>query len=518
MKKNLILLACVFIFKIALSQEVDFKWSTPEKLNRKSSAPNLLGIRNEKVLLLKSENPTNTGSYYISTHNIVSLEKDIQIDFGKILPIDVAQNSLFEVYLINDNIVIISITKKDELIGSILDLTGQVVKGKISMDKADSKDKGFDGFGVTISEDQTTILGYRKTKSPDKKSASFIFSTFNSDLKKLNTTKINLPYEDDNISFGRVSIDEKSNVFIVANAKIEGKRKKYDVIKSILLQLQMSQKKPEVNEVNLPLANRLATSMSFLIFDDKIAITGMYADNKDYDYLDGIFYIELSKNSLEVISSSFDKFKSGLQTRFAMTKKMEKGVSYGNVLKDIYIDENKNKLLIFEMVEIYYRTDSKGNVDKTIKTKDLTVVRLTPENKIEWNVNIFKNQYLIIPYYRPILFLPRDYAYRIYKKFENVLSYAILYKNGNIYFIFNDHVKNIGKKNADEVYNNQKKSYSAMVVLNEKTGKWQKKALFKTKESKRLITPRNSAQISDKQILVFTYESKKANLGLLTIE
>jgi len=518
MKNFLTLLSFLFIFNLNYAQEVDFKWGNPEKLIRKSSAPELLGVRNNKAFILKSGNPINVGAFNLSVNDVTSLKNEIQIDFKKTLPKDVAENSLFDVYLLKNTILIISLTKKDELIGSILDLKGQVLKGRVSIDKAEAKDRKFDGFSVSLSEDQNTILGYRKTKSIDKKSTSFIFSAYDTDLKRLNTTKINLPYEEDNLDFGKVSIDNKSNVFIVANAKFKGKRAKYDIIKSILLQLPLGKKKPELNEVAIPIGKRIVTSMSFLIFEDKIALTGMYGDDKDLDVLDGIFYMELSKSSLEVVSSTFEKFKAGLQTRRPLSKKMDKYTGFGNVLKNIYIDENKNKLLIFEMVQIFYRFDSKGNIDKVIQSMDLTVVRLTPENKIDWNINIFKNQYLTIPYYRPVLFLPANYAYRIYKKFEYLLSYSIMYQNGTVYFIFNDHVKNIGKKNADEVYNNFKKSYTAIIVMDAKTGKWQKKALFKAKEAKRMITPLNSDQISEKQMLVFTYEKKFTNIGLLIIE
>lgn len=521
--KNKILntLILLLFLTTTYAQEIDFKWGKTDKISKTTASPEILGVREGKTYILKSEKPKDLGTYYISAIELDDLNSEKKIELGKILPKDVASNNIYAAYLIKDNIIVVSTTKNKELIGSILDLNGKVIKGKINIDRADAKDKEFDGFSVELSPDESVILGYRKTKGKDKKSTGFVFSTFNPELKRLNSAKVELPYDEDNIDIGKVRIDNSSNVYIVANLTIEGKRKKFDVIKSVLLHLPMDKQKPELNEVALPLEKRLATSMSFLVLNDKIVITGMYASNADAEFLEGVFYTELSKGSLEVINSSYQKFKPGLQTRKAASNKFENKPGFGYKLQEIILEDSKEKVLIFENRYETYSTDNQGNVSKNTYALDFIVVKLDAENKIEWNTMIYKNQALRVPYSSVVGIGPLAIStnvYRYFRKFESVVGYCSIYKNGKLYLVFNDHNDNMKSKNAEEVYNNSKKSYSAMITLDAKTGKWEKKPLFKSKESQRILAPDNSMVISENKILLFSFEKKGMPVGIFSIE
>lgn len=521
--KNKIIYFLTFLFCLpgVRAQEVDFKWGKVDKISKTTASPEILGIRNGKTYLLKADKPKDLGTYYITAIELDDLNSETKIELGKILPKDVASNSIYGAYLIKDNIVIVSTTKNKELIGSIIDLNGKLVKGKINIDRADAKDKEFDGFSVELSPDESVILGYRKTKGKDKKSTGFVFSTFNPEIKRLNSTKVELPYDEDNIEIGKVRIDNSSNVYIVANLTIEGKRKKFDVIKSVLLHLPMDKQKPELNEVALPLEKRLATSMSFLVLNDKIVITGMYASSAEAEFLEGVFYTELSKSSLEVMNSSYQKFKPGLQTRKAVSNKFENKPGFGYKLQEIIIEDSKEKLLLFENRYVTFSSDSKGNVSKYTYALDFIVVKLDAENKLEWNTMVYKNQTLGVPYSTVAGIGPLAISinvYRYYRKFESVVGYCSIYKNGKLYLVFNDHNDNMKSKNAEEVYNNSKKSYSAMVSLDAKTGKWEKKPLFKSKESQRMLAPDNSMVISENKILLFSFEKKGMPIGIFSLE
>lgn len=515
----------LFVFSISklCAQEVDFKWATPEKINKKAESPELLGIKNGTAFILKSDNPKDVGSYYITTYDEKSLQAGEKIIFEQLLPKDVNENGFYGVYMLQNHMAVVSVTKNKELIASLIDYNGKVVKPKIIVDRVEGKDKTFEGFSVKISENRAVILGYRKAKGVDKKSTSFVFSTYDENIKKLNSTKVSVPYEEENIEIEKVEIDNESNVYIVADLTIEAKKKKFNIIKSVLMHLPMGTKKPELNEVALPLEKKIATSVSFILSKDKITITGMYAINKEAEKLEGIFYTEINKTSLDVLTSSYEKFKPGLQTRKAASKKLETGIDYSYKLRNIFIDGQNNKTLVFENKYDGYYTDSKGNVTKTNYDMDILVVKLTNDNKLEWNVMIFKNQLLSVPYSRAanigIVTISSNAIYQRFKKMEDILGFSVLNINNKLYFVFNDHSENIKKKSADSPFNNnQKKSYSALVVMDLATGKWDKKALFNFKESQRIITPKNGTQISNNQLLIFGFEKKLINFGLMTIE
>ena len=514
----LLLLFCSFNM---FSQEVGFEWGKPDKIEKKSISPDFLGRKEGKIFVLKSNDPKEASSYFISIIDETTLDEDDKIDFDKLLPKDIGKNDMFDTYLLNDKIVVVTVSKNKELFATTIDLKGKIMKGKIPLDKVEGKDKTFDGFRVVLSPDKSKILGYRTQKGKVKQTIAFNFVEFDENLKRVKSEKIELPYEDDNFDFQKVSIDNNGDVFAVAKIKIEGKRKKFDTHKSVLMNLPLSQAKPELNEVILPFEKRIASSMSFVMQANKIIITGMYASNKDADNLEGVFYIELNPQNFEVLQSTYQKFKPGLQTReYGKSDKMLNNVGFDYLLKDIFIDKEDQKFLTFENVSVFY-SSSKSGQSKQIITSDIIVIKLNSENKIQWNSIINKNQSINIPITTSFGFngiAIEVNVYKIYKKYEDLLSYTILYKNNDIYFVFNDHINNMNSKITNKTFDGSKKSYSALVKLDGVKGKWEKKAMFKNKDSKRLITPNNSVQISDNKILTFSFLEKFFSMGYLSID
>jgi hypothetical protein len=519
---SLTFLFVLFLYSVNVSaQEVGINWSKEVDIEKKSASPELLGLSDGKIFVLRSANPKDAASYYVTVCDEGSLDEDDRIDFEKVLPKEVGHYDMFGTYLFKDRIVVITTSKNKELCATTISLKGKIIKAKTVIDKVEGKDKTFDGYEIAISPDKTKILGYRSQKGKIKKTVAYNFTVIDENLKQVKEKKIELPYEEENFEFRKVSLDDKGDVFAVAKIKIEGKRKKYDTHKAVLMSLPLSQDKPELNEVVLPFEKRIASSMSFIMQPGKILITGMYASNKDADFLDGIFYIELNPQNFEVIKSSYEKFKPGLQTRKDGTSaKMDSKVGYEYVLKDIYINSNDEKFLTFEYNTHMFVT-SRTSTSKVVYRHDIIVAKLSSDNKILWNTIINKNQVLSVPYtvttgIGPIAITTS--VYRFYRKFETMLTYVILYKNDDIYFVFNDHTKNMKTKNADKPFNSLKKSYSALVKLDGSKGKWDKKPIFTTKESGRIITPGNSVQISDSKILTFSYYKNKGSIGYLSIE
>ncbi|MES2560242.1 MAG: hypothetical protein V4590_10905 [Bacteroidota bacterium] len=520
MKKIVFVLTLVLLNGILIAQEVDLKWAKEEKVAGKSASPDFMGIRNEKIYVIKSENVKKAKSYYIDVYDAVSLEEETKINFEEVLPKDVGDNELYGAYLLDNKILVITTTKNKELMATGLDLEGKVIKAKVTIDKVDGKDKEFDGYEMRLSPDRSKLLGFRKAKGKVKKTIAFNFTLFDSELKRISEKKTELPYEDENFDFRNITVDDKGDVFGVAVIKIEGKRKKFDTQKAVLMNLDLSKSKPEINEVNLPFEKRIASSMSFMMNASKITVAGLYANNKDAEFLEGIFYIELNKSNFEVIQSNYEKFKAGLQTRKLSSNKMDNNVGFGYDMKDIHINSKGEKFLTFENSSIVF-VSSKNGTSKNISKTDIIVVKLSETNKLLWNTMINKNQWFRIPYTTAVGFgaiTIEISVYKFYKKFEDLLSYTVLYKNDEMYFLFNDNNKNMKMKNTDKAFNSLKKSYSALIKLDMEKGKWEKKSIFTAKEMERMITPNNSIQVSDNKILTFSYFKKGSSIGYLTIE
>lgn len=522
MKKIILFLTTLLVITSVFGQEVSVTWGESEKLTAKSSAPTLIGSQDGKIYVLKSDNAKELGDYYINSYDETNLTREDKIVFETLFPKDIQKNMLEKIILLNGNIVVISSNKEKELIGTIIDLEGKLLKGKLMIDKVAEKDKDFEGFEVLTSGDKSKIMSYRRTKGTSKKSCAYSFTMYGSDLKRIGSSRQELPYEEDNFKLLRSRLNNRGELMMVARIKVEGSRRKFDTYKAVLMSLDMSQEKPQLNEVNLPFEKRIAASMEFFINNNNsVTVLGTYANSKDDDNVEGIFKIELEQGTFRLISSTYEKFMKGLQSRDNNRSKMEPGVCFDYELMHYFINSRNEKFLVFENRAsqfVYYSSST----NKSVSTLDIIVVKLGADDKIMWNSLIFKNQFLQIPYSQTMqvgfvgITIP---VYRIYKKYEDLLSYACLFKNDNLYFVFNDHQNNMQVKFADKPFNSFKKSYSALVTLNCATGKWEKKTIFTKKEAELLVTPQNSKQISDNKILTFSFEDdKQGGIGYIMVE
>jgi hypothetical protein len=92
---------------------------------------------------------------------------------------------------------------------------------------------------------------------------------------------------------------------------------------------------------------------------------------------------------------------------------------------------------------------SGNSVTKVVYSADIIVMKISKENTIVYNTMIYKNQFYNIPYSQsygvggvgPVGFSYQKSVYRTYKKYEDLLSYAMLFDGEKINFVFNDHIK-----------------------------------------------------------------------------
>lgn len=522
MKKIVLAFVVLFLFSFGYAQEVSLTWGESEKISSKSAAPELIGKQQGKVYVLKSENAKDLGDYYINSYQEEDLSKVDQFMFEKLLPQDVQKFQIEKILLLSDRIVIISVNKNKELVASVLDLNGKLLKGKLTIDRVGEKDKEFEGFEVVVSKDLSHLLSYRKTKGKVKKSTAYSFVMYDNELKRINSCKHELPYEEDNFELMSTKLSEKGEVLMIAKIKIEGSRRKYDTYKAVLMHLDMSVDKAELSEVDLPFEKRIATSMSFFLSkNNDITVLGMYANTKDAEFAEGVFKIVLEKSSLKVLSSSYQKFMKGMQSRNLNGSKFDQGVCFDYMLKHYFVNSNDEKFMVFEN-RVERMISSSSSTSKLVTTTDLVVVKMNKDDQIVWNSLIFKNQVLSVPYSQTMsmgIVGITISVYRMHKKYEDLLSYACLFKNDNLYFVFNDHTNNMKAKFADKPFNSFKKSYSALVTLNAATGKWEKKMIFNNKEEEMLITPQNSSQISDDKILTFSFkDDRQSGIGYIKVD
>ncbi|MCF8254720.1 MAG: hypothetical protein K9J84_09105, partial [Bacteroidia bacterium] len=419
---------------------------------------------------------------------------------------------------------------KTELMATTMNLDGEIIKPRILLARVDEKEKGFSGYEISTSPDKSKLLVIRKIDNRDKEKASYNFMVYDTDFKKLSSSKQVMPYDGKHFTFNRAVMTNSGDVYFSCTILIDGAKRKFDTFKSMMFMLNTNEAKPKLTDVVFPLQEKIYSSITFKVSDDEISINGLYAKSKTSEFLEGIFQLTLSRNGFNVINSTYLPFLKGLSSREGVNDKMHPGVSSNYKIDYIYTLENGEKIVILSSQYSYFYT-SGNSTSKQMYSSDIIVMKISKENTIAYNTMVFKNQFYSIPYSVTINLggiggagLSLGYGieksvYRTYKKYEELLSYALLFDGKTLNFIFNDHIKNKGLKTADDRFNNTKKSYCALVQFDIATGKWNKKALFNYKEEETLMLPKNFAQISDNEIITFAFrDGRSQSLGKVFIE
>ncbi len=497
---------CFFLFSSYVhAQELDFKWGSDIKLSANTALPDIIGITEDLIYVLGSDNPRHLDDFHIGTFDKNSFNPKSRFELKLLIPEEMADNQLEEVFMINENIIIIS-SNKTEVVGSIMDLEGKMIKSQINLMQIENN-KDESGYLIKRSSDNSKLLIVRKIEPKKKENVSYQFLIYDNQLKKVSQFKQIMPYNSDHFTLNNVIFTNIGDVYFSGSILVDGPKRKFDTYKSGLYFLNTSANKPQMTDINFSTDGKSLSSVFFTIGENEINLTGLYSSGKNSEFMEGVFQISLDKNTFALLNKNFQPFIKGLSTREGSTEKLTPGVSSGYRIDHIFDGVNGEKFLVLHLSYAYFISHKNGT-DKYLLSQDIIVVKLDANGKIAWNTMVNKNQSIRIPYYSYISIV-RVSVYRKYKKYESLLDYSMLLKGNDLVFIFNDHIANIGLKDTPKLFNSIKKSYCAEVKLNLTTGKQVKKSVFKTKVENTLMLPKNYLQIAEDAIITFSIKSNR---------
>lgn len=520
MKKMLISLLLVFIYFNSIAQDVDVNWGKEEKITRNSGSPEILGVIGDEIFVLKSDDTKDLGDYKIAVHDRKSFDQKKVYALETLLSKEVNKNDLEEIFIFHERIIIIS-SNKTELMATTIDLKGKLINPRILLSRVDTKEKGFSGYEISTSPDNSKLLAIRKIDDRDKEKASYTFMLYDTELKKISNSKQVMPYDGEHFTFGDALLTNSGDVYFSGTILIDGAKRKFNTYKSEMFMLNMGQTKPTLTNIPFPLKDKVYSSVRFSITENSINLVGLYAKSKTSEFLEGIFQLSLSREGFNVSNSTYLPFLKGLSSRTGTDDELDYGVSFNYKIDHIIPMESGEKHVVLSSENSLLRA-SGNSVTKVVYSADIIVMKISKENTIVYNTMVYKNQFYNIPYSQsygvggvgPVGFSYQKSVYRTYKKYEDLLSYAMLFDGEKINFVFNDHIKNMHTKMADNRFNSTNKSYCALVIFDTKTGKWVKKALFKAKDEETLMLPKTYVQVSDSEIITFAFkDGRSQSLG-----
>lgn len=516
--KKLLCLSFLLISFFISAQELDFEWGADIKFAQNTASPEIIGLSDELIYILGSDNPKHLDDFYIGTFDRNTFNQKNRFLLKPLLPKEMADNDLEEVFMIEDKIVIIS-SNKTEVVGSILDLEGKMVKARINLLQIE-KEKNENGYIITLASDRSKLMITRKIEPKKKENVSYQFLIYDNQLKKISQFKQLMSYNSEHFTFKNAILTNNGDVYFSGTILVDGPKRKFDTYKSGFYFLSTASTKPELTDINFSTDGKILSSVNFSIGENEIRLTGLYTDNKNSEFMQGIFQLTLDKSTYAVLSKNYEPFIKGLFSREGTSDKLIPGVNSGYDIEHIINGSNGEKYLVLHNSFSYFRSDERGT-DKYLLSLDIIVVKLDANNKIIWNVMVNKNQTMRIPYYvnmsAYVVTIPVP-VYRKFKKYEDLLDYSMLIKGNDLVFIYNDHIENLKTKGNPKAFNSLKKSYCAEVKLDLTTGKQTKKSVFKSTEEETLMLPKNYLQIAEDAIITFAIKGERSYaMGKITL-
>jgi hypothetical protein len=544
MRKIVYLILMVLLSVLSHAQEIDIQWGKEEKVEPLSMPYELLGIQNEKIFVLKSSGSWSTADYFINVYKEESLDKIQTLEFSKMIPTEASSRELFGVYLLKNNIVVLTI-EKGKLYGIAFDYNGEMttrdmildvgekeniktVKGKIQMQDP------FNILNVLVIPDRTQLLIHKEIMSKDKKSAAYSFLFFDGSLNKLHDYQHDFAYGNKQFSVSNARIDDDGTFYALAHIYKEKEKRESDMYQTLLISFSINEGVPTLKETKLDLKETIPTAVSLILFKDKIIVAGMMcAKDEKYRDMNGTIWLEMDKKALTILSSDFSWFKPGLKTRkmiFTGGSELRDFVDQSYHFKSYHINESNEKILVFENMEtsILNYTGHGQTILGSYKNQqagDIVIIKLNAQNKLEWNEMVNKFQIAMGPVSgrdnnsTGVIVHPlRNHVYAF-------VSFNMVFKQDKLYLIFNDDIENGDDSKKTKEYKPLFKPYYkstdehlSLVAVDLKSGKQKRSAIFSLKEARKLSAIGNSVKVKDNKIFLHSFYETTSSVGYLTLD
>ena len=376
------------------------------------------------------------------------------------------------------------------------------------IDCSDKKKNNTGFFHVKYSNDSSKVLVYYDLPYVKKTAEKFGVEVFDNKMHQLWEKDIVLPYLDELYAVKNVIIDKEGNVLFLG--KLYQDKAKETVKGEVNFKYHLlvySDDGKKLNKHDIVLKDKYITDMKLGISPKGNILCAGFYSNKGTWSINGSYFLAFDGETKDLIKESTEEFSLDFVTE-GMREKTEKKTKkkaangkdaemYQYDLDNFIMREDGGGVLIAEQYYVHVitssYTDSQGNF-RTKKTyhyyyNHIIVISISPDGDIEWTKKIIKKQHTINE--------PGYYS-----------SYALAVVKDKMYFIFNDHPKNLMYEKGAKIYSYTYKKYMVPVVTVDSNGKITKEILFTAKDVETLAVPKISEQVSSDELILYTSKKK----------
>jgi len=526
---NFCLLFTLFSFGQTITKDVDITLGDEEKTSRRMTLSNIVAYDETGIYAIK----TKLRSILSPSSKIILEHYDKEMNPSKSVEIELEDENRerdyeFIIYLNNEMFLFSSYNDKraDTKTLFVQGVDKRTLQAKPEISQIAETDYSWasrfraGNFGHKVSNDSSKVLIYYTLPYEKDESQKFALHVFDQDLNSLWQKNVDLPYGEDLFDVKENEVDNNGNVHLLGQLfKQERKVKRRGEPNYHYRILSYSNNGEDLKEYPVIINGKCITDMQIAINDDQDIICGGFYSSKGTTSIDGSYFLKINGETKEIMSKEFQKFSLDFITQNMSDKQKRKTKKRARKGKDVELYEydldriilraDGGALLIGEQFYIRTISTTSTNSNGGITTSttyhyyfnDIIVINMAPSGKIEWTEKIAKRQVT-----------SNDRGF--------YSSYALAVVKDKLYFVFNDHIKNLGYKGTGGLYNFTKSKRKSIVVLVslDLEGYQTREALFSVKANKILTRPKVCQQISQNEMVIFGQRKKKNRFSKITFK
>lgn len=359
-------------------------------------------------------------------------------------------------------------------------------------------------FDYEISYVDSNLLIYYSLPYDRGENEKFGFHVFDKNMNQLWHKRVDLTYTEELMDIEDYKIDSKGNVHLLGLIYDEKRTKEKKGNPNYKFHVfSFLNNGNQLKEHPLEIEGKFLTDMKIAINKDQDVICGGFYSSESTSSIEGSYFSRISSETNEIVAQSFEEFDSDFLTQYFSEKEKEKSLKKTSKGKDVSrLEYDLNNIVtrddggailiaeqFYQFTTSYVTSDGGSRSTTTYNFNEIIIISKSSEGKIEWTKKIPKKQITV-----------DDLG--IYS------SYALAVANNKMYFLFNDHPRNLSFNGEGEIqYMSILDQTNVVLVTVDSKGNDKKQLLYSTNlfssEKNVLFRPFNSKKLAKNELVLF---------------
>ncbi len=360
--------------------------------------------------------------------------------------------------------------------------------------------------GIKVSQDKSKVMAIYPSRNEENKDIFHVLM-MDSALKKVWENTMLIPETNGSPFFLQSIVDNNGNFHILRNVAIEGDAQKHFE----LLSFYDEGKRPVVR--NLTLKSKYITDGKLIVNSQgELICAGFYTENPQFGIYDGSYFIKYNEDT-QALKKTTNEFSDNFKNQYIDASKIEKRQNkidkgkffepLSQELADLQLKKDDGIILIGEKSNSFSTKPhaltfvEKVNSIFLYNFEDISIVSYDSNGEMIWQDKIPKKQ------------KGED---------KDCLSYAMVYKNENLYFLLNDDPENLNLRKSSSPERTDGLYANTILYKFDNKGDKASKKLYHTEDIDLRTRLSRCAPINDDKMLIFAKLKGKQKYGILPLQ